>query len=502
MDDVNDHMDELFRRAAENYPLKTESGDWSKVLSSLSHTAEEGETVQTIGTPKRNPIKGFLLLFVFMFPWIYLKDTPLRFEGTGKGQLVVTRTVANNDPTIQKVDSANGGNFTQNPTENQFNENTPNTGNRTQNDDGTSIASSTKKSTSNGGNQISTQNGGNIDTQNTLAAKGKSKIKNPSADYAVVVSSPKVKASKVRGRNGLTSDKEPVSDNVDDNNKVLASGKGRVSINPENKTATDKATRETDNEADNSLTNNSPKQQESIVKKNAPKAADSSSIAKKKEGTPAKKDSTVTALAKKETSKKTSSHFLYAGIMAGPDASVVKFQSIKSIGISSGIVLGYQINKKWAIESGLFWDKKFYYTTGKYFDPKHLYLPTSATLNYVNGGCGMWEIPLAIRYHFTEKKTINWFASVGVSSYIVKNESYDYNVTNNMQTYFRYRKYTTVYKNWLGAADMSVGFTHALRKSTNFRVETYFKLPLKKIGTGSLDVTSTGINIGITQKLF
>ena len=29
---VNDDMDDLYRRAAEEYPLKTDSGDWNKVL--------------------------------------------------------------------------------------------------------------------------------------------------------------------------------------------------------------------------------------------------------------------------------------------------------------------------------------------------------------------------------------------------------------------------------------------------------------------------------------
>jgi len=83
MDDVNEHMDELFRRAAENYPLKTESGDFNKVLASLSATANENEEVKHIGTPKRNPIKSWFFLILFMFPWIYLKDAFWQFKGNG-----------------------------------------------------------------------------------------------------------------------------------------------------------------------------------------------------------------------------------------------------------------------------------------------------------------------------------------------------------------------------------------------------------------------------------
>ncbi len=43
MQNVNDDMDGLFRRAASNYPLNTNSADWNKVLSALdaSEKAEE-----------------------------------------------------------------------------------------------------------------------------------------------------------------------------------------------------------------------------------------------------------------------------------------------------------------------------------------------------------------------------------------------------------------------------------------------------------------------------
>ena len=37
---VNDDMDELFRRAAKNYPLDTRSGDWARVLKELEGTEE------------------------------------------------------------------------------------------------------------------------------------------------------------------------------------------------------------------------------------------------------------------------------------------------------------------------------------------------------------------------------------------------------------------------------------------------------------------------------
>src|SRR5687768_4698087 len=53
---VNDDMDDLYRRAAEDYPLKTDSGDWNKVLDKMQAGGEGKIPV------KRDRSRYFLLL--------------------------------------------------------------------------------------------------------------------------------------------------------------------------------------------------------------------------------------------------------------------------------------------------------------------------------------------------------------------------------------------------------------------------------------------------------
>ncbi len=52
MQDVNDDMD-LFRRAAENYPLNTDSADFNEVLKKLP--AEQPEKTNTPTAKKKKP---------------------------------------------------------------------------------------------------------------------------------------------------------------------------------------------------------------------------------------------------------------------------------------------------------------------------------------------------------------------------------------------------------------------------------------------------------------
>jgi hypothetical protein len=62
---VNDDMDELFRRAAENYPLDTSSADWNKVLTALQGQQAEIKTVS--GESKKNK-NGRLLWLLLLLP--------------------------------------------------------------------------------------------------------------------------------------------------------------------------------------------------------------------------------------------------------------------------------------------------------------------------------------------------------------------------------------------------------------------------------------------------
>ena len=63
MQHVKDDMDDVFRKAAENYPLDTKSADWSKVLAAL-----QGEVPAAIIPEKKTDKKGRLLWLLLLLP--------------------------------------------------------------------------------------------------------------------------------------------------------------------------------------------------------------------------------------------------------------------------------------------------------------------------------------------------------------------------------------------------------------------------------------------------
>jgi hypothetical protein len=189
---------------------------------------------------------------------------------------------------------------------------------------------------------------------------------------------------------------------------------------------------------------------------------------------------------------------LYAGIVAGVDFSTVKLQEINRVGYNAGVVVGYRISKRIAVESGAIWTKKNYYSDGKYFDDSKIPYTPGRTLLEVNGWCRMVEIPVTARYFFNVKGKNSWYLTAGLSSYLMNKESYSYLFEHNNYTYTTNKSYDNASQNWFSIINAGVGYERRWGKKTTVRVEPYLKVPVNGIGFGSLPVSSIGLNIGLT----
>jgi len=85
---------------------------------------------------------------------------------------------------------------------------------------------------------------------------------------------------------------------------------------------------------------------------------------------------------------------LYAGLIIAPDMSEIKSQQVTGVGYTLGVLFGYPISSRFAVESGLYFDEKKYYTEGEYFSTKNVQFLNYVNLLNVNGSCKMLEVPL------------------------------------------------------------------------------------------------------------
>lgn len=191
------------------------------------------------------------------------------------------------------------------------------------------------------------------------------------------------------------------------------------------------------------------------------------------------------------------------GLSAGPDVSAVKLNNAGKITLTYGLQLSYSINDKFTLRTGLFIAKKIYTVGAADYNVQPGGSGNYYYLQSVDANCNVDEIPLTLSYNFGKVKNHNWFASAGLSSYLMKKESYDYyykypsGVTNNT-----YRTVINKNKHYFSVLDISAGYEYNFNKRFSIITEPYLKLPLSGIGIGKIKLNSAGILFTITAKPF
>ena len=189
------------------------------------------------------------------------------------------------------------------------------------------------------------------------------------------------------------------------------------------------------------------------------------------------------------------------GVAAGPDFSTVNLQKIKNIGYTFELITAYRFTKHWSVESGVNFVKKNYYSTGKYFNKEASTISTDEKIISINGSCTMYEVPLNIKYDFDQHKKGGFFAVAGISSYLMKKESYNYIADHLGNIHKEDMYYKNPGNNLFSILNISGGYELKLNRANQLRIEPYLKVPLGGMGIGSMPVMRTGVKLGITRTL-
>lgn len=480
-DDIND---ELFRRAAESYPLKTDNADWGAVVNKMSSVDTTDEPVVNIKKRKNN--YRFLLLLLLIIPLVIFENiNPTSHKNTSKNN-----NDKNDITTTPKIKTAENN---ENSTLKNKTEEPILTADVTQPDSFHSdkrlyIRPASQNTNILASSPVEKVPNENIKQTYTSGQKSKMNIYNsqPEGDDQQITETALTKSNKHKKKmNGSSAIaiKEGSQENIDIEKKEITVA--------DNKPVQQKAT---ETEIAAAITD---KPTDPVVKTDSIKDSTKIDITK----TTQEKENKKTLVDENKKKKSAKKHF-YAGLIIGPDFSTIKLQSVKKTGLSYGFLLGYRFNKKWSIETGLLQDRKYYSTDGKYFNTKDLNYPPSYKIEYVTGVCKMLELPLNIRYTFYKRSRSGLFGSAGVSAFFMQHESYIYDINYYGNRYSRSYEYDNKSKSIPAIVNISAGYTYTLGKIGDLRIEPYIKMPISKIGTGKLPIQSGGVFIIFTKDIF
>jgi hypothetical protein len=307
-------------------------------------------------------------------------------------------------------------------------------------------------------------------------------------------------------------------------NNQLKNSNNKISVNKQGKTntivtqgAVEKVTDVQNNTAENSKTN----QQQDIAKENTvsetattivnnPNPDIKEEIAKAKKDSANTKEVAKTKDAKESDAKKKSTktgksfrNNFAIDFSAGPDVSIVGLNNTGRIAINYGAGFSYALSGRFTLRTGFYISDKIY-SANK--DEYHVPSAGSANIDYlynIDANCKVYELPVTVSYNFGKSKNHQWFASAGLSSYLMKKESYDY--------YYKYPTGNIDKKSWaisnknqnyFSVLGLSAGYEYSLNKRTSLLAEPYLKIPLSGIGAGKVKLNSGGILFTFILKPF
>jgi len=188
-------------------------------------------------------------------------------------------------------------------------------------------------------------------------------------------------------------------------------------------------------------------------------------------------------------------------ISAGPDVSSVGFDKAGKVAINFGVGISYALSHRFTLRTGFYRTEKIYSASKDQY-----HVPSGGNIAYlynIDANCKVYEIPVTVSYNFGKAKSHQWFASAGLSSYLMKKESYDY--------YYKYPNGNAYTKSWsisnqnqhyFSVLDVSAGYEYTFSKRASLIAEPYLKMPLSGIGAGKVKLNSAGVLFTFALKPF
>lgn len=207
---------------------------------------------------------------------------------------------------------------------------------------------------------------------------------------------------------------------------------------------------------------------------------------------------------KKTKTKSKKGNNFFISLSAGPDLSFASNDKPGKTKLMAGIGLGYTIKDRFTIRSGFYTGRKVYTAAPDSYNPPSVFWAYYPYLEKIEADCKVYEIPITLSYHFGNNKNQNWFASAGLSSFLMKKETYNYHYKYNPSGPTVQRKWTIEDENkhYFSVLTLSGGYQKKISKSLTIMAEPYLKLPLSGVGYGKVKLNSGGILISIGYSPF
>jgi len=219
------------------------------------------------------------------------------------------------------------------------------------------------------------------------------------------------------------------------------------------------------------------------------------------------KETKAVAVKKADSNKqKNNSSFannFFISVSAGPDLSKVG-DNTGEVRLAYGAGIGYQISQRLSIRTRFYAGRRVYTADPSDYHPPNNFWGYYPNLENIEANCKVYDIPITVDYTISSNKKQSWFASVGISSLLMKEEKYDYYFKPNYSpTYITYTKtIDNQNKHYFSVLNLSGGYKRVINKNISLQAEPYLKIALDGVGYGKVKLNSGGVLFSAVIKPF
>ncbi|MEO1053925.1 MAG: hypothetical protein AAFX87_25030 [Bacteroidota bacterium] len=182
-----------------------------------------------------------------------------------------------------------------------------------------------------------------------------------------------------------------------------------------------------------------------------------------------------------------------------PDYSSAGFFQPDRLGSNFGLSGEYRLSRRFGIESGAIISRKIYFYDEESLDGGP-YGPVGSELN-VDGICQVLDIPINLNYYAVTRNNNSLFISAGVSTYLMLEEDYDYQVTNNGDIWSRSERFVNENNHFFGVFNFSIGYEQRIRPNLWIQIEPFVKAPWTGVGNFDVNLVSSGAFVNLKYTL-
>lgn len=159
-------------------------------------------------------------------------------------------------------------------------------------------------------------------------------------------------------------------------------------------------------------------------------------------------------------------HF-YLGLIVSSESTAVGFNHFSRLNWKLGGQLEYRFKQKYGIGLGAIYNQKTYQTAGEDYSPPKGFWTRGVIPNSVDASCNVLEIPLQLAYFPSGYDNNGLVINVGLNSYLMLKERYNYSYENSEPDLIRTWGTTNENNHWLGIAQASIGYQRNIKFHVN-----------------------------------